>query len=81
MYRRYVSYRIIDTIHKPNENIDPNIFFKINTGKRTRGHYVTLVKGQSRLDVRSILFPRGPSMSGINCQLIVCILVVLICLE
>ena len=64
--------------------IDPNtyIFFKIKTGKRTRGHGVTLGKGQSRLDVRKYsLSPRGPSMSGINCQLIVCIIVVLICLR
>ena len=27
-------------------NIDPNIFFKIKTGKITRGHDFTLVKGQ-----------------------------------
>ena len=31
-------------------NIDPNIFFKIITGKITRGHDFTLVKGQSRFD-------------------------------
>ena len=35
-----------------HENIDPNIFFKIKTVKRTRGHDFTLVKGQRRLDVR-----------------------------
>ena len=29
-------------------NIDPNIFFKIKTGKITRRHDVTLVKGLSR---------------------------------
>ena len=34
-----------------HENIEPNIFFKIKTGIRTRGHDFTLVKG-SRLDVR-----------------------------
>ena len=38
------------------ENIDPNIFFKIKTGKITRGHDFTLVKGQSRLDVRKYSF-------------------------
>ena len=32
--------------------VDPNIFFTIKTGKITRGHHFTLVKGQSRLDVR-----------------------------
>ena len=35
-----------------HENIDPNIFFKIKTGKRT----ITLVKGHSRLDVRKYSF-------------------------
>ena len=35
-----------------HENIDTNLFVKIKTGKRTRGHDFTLVKGQSRLDVR-----------------------------
>ena len=40
--------------------IDPNIFLKIKTGKITRGHDFTLVKGQNRLDfIESILFPRG----------------------
>ena len=34
-----------------HENNDINIFLKIDTGKRTRGHDFTLVKGQSRLDV------------------------------
>ncbi len=34
-----------------HENIDPNIFFKIRTGKITRGHDFTLVKGQSSLYV------------------------------
>ena len=29
-----------------------NIFFKIKTGKLTRGHDFTLVKGQNRLDLR-----------------------------
>ena len=39
-----------------HENIDPNIFLKIMTGKLTRGHYLTLVKGQSRLDFRKYSF-------------------------
>ena len=38
-----------------HENIDPNIYFKFKTGKRTRGHDFTQVKGQE-----NILFPRGP---------------------
>ena len=37
-------------------NIDPNIFFKIKTGKITRGHDFTLVKGQNRLDFRKYSF-------------------------
>ena len=40
------------------ENIDSNICFEIKEGKITRGHNYTLVKKQSRLDVRKILiFP------------------------
>ena len=35
-----------------HEDIDPNIFFKIKTGKITRGHDFTLVKGQNRLYFR-----------------------------
>ena len=31
-----------------HENIDPNIFFKIKTGKITRGHAFMLLKGLSR---------------------------------
>ena len=37
-----------------HQNIDPNIFFELKTGKRTRGHDFTLVKEQSGLG--SILF-------------------------
>ena len=38
-------------------NIDPNIyFFKIKTGKITRGHDFTLVKGQNRLYFRKYSF-------------------------
>ena len=38
------------------ENIDPNIFVKIKTGKKNRGHDFTLVKGQSRLAYRKYSF-------------------------
>ena len=61
------------------ENIDSNIFFEIKESKITRGHNYTLVKKQSILDVRKYSFPSGPSMYGINYQLIVYMLVVLIC--
>ena len=36
--------------------MDPNIFVKIKTGKRTKGHDFKIVKGQSRLDVRKYSF-------------------------
>ena len=39
-----------------HENIDPNRFVKIKIGKITRGHEFTLVKGQTRLDVRKYSF-------------------------
>ena len=39
-------------ILKGYENIDSNIFFEIKESKITRGHDYTLVKKQSRLDVR-----------------------------
>ena len=38
------------------ENIDSNIFFEIRQSKITRGHNFTLVKKQSRLDVRKFSF-------------------------
>ena len=38
------------------ENIDSNIFFDIKESKITRGHNYTLVKKQSRLDVRKYSF-------------------------
>ena len=38
------------------ENIDYNIFFEIKESKITRGHNYTLVKKQSRLDVRKYSF-------------------------
>ena len=38
------------------ENIDSNIFFEIKESKITRGHTYTLVKKQSRLDVRKYSF-------------------------
>ena len=38
------------------ENIDSNIFFEIKESKITRGHNYTLVRKQSRLDVRKYSF-------------------------
>ena len=38
------------------ENIDSNIFFEIKESKITRGHNYTLVKKQSRLDVKKYSF-------------------------
>ena len=38
------------------ENIHPKIVFKIKTGKITRGHDFTQVKGQSRMDFRKYSF-------------------------
>ena len=38
------------------ENIDSNIFFEIKESKIIRGHNFTLVKKQSRLDVRKFSF-------------------------
>ena len=64
------------------ENIDSNIFFEIKESKITRGHNFTLVKKQSRLDVRKFSISQrninvGPY--GINYQQSVYMLVVLIC--
>ena len=39
-----------------HENVDPNIFVNITTGKRTRGHDFMLVKGQRMFDVRKYSF-------------------------
>ena len=39
-----------------HDNIDPNIFVKIKTGKITRGHDFKLVKRQNRLDFRKYSF-------------------------
>ena len=61
------------------ENIDSNIFFEIKESKITRGHNYTLVKKQVDWMLENIHFPRGPSMYGINYQLTVYMLVVLIC--
>ena len=38
------------------ENIDRNIFFSFKKDNRTRGHEVTLVKDQCRLDIRKYSF-------------------------
>ena len=43
-------------ILKGYENIDSNIFFEIKESKITRGHNFTLVKKQSRLDIRKFSF-------------------------
>ena len=53
-------------------------FFENKENKITTGHNYMLVKKESRLDVRKY-FHRGPSMFGINYQLIVYMLVVLMC--
>ena len=37
------------------ENMEPNICFEIKESKITRGHNLTLVKKQSRLDVIIII--------------------------
>ena len=38
------------------ENIDRNIFFSLKKNSRTRGHEVTLVKNQCRLNIRKYSF-------------------------
>ena len=38
------------------ENIDRNLFFSLKKDNRTRGHEVTLVKDQCRLDIRKYSF-------------------------
>ena len=38
------------------ENIDINFFFSFKKCSKTRGHEVTLVKDQCRLDIRQYLF-------------------------
>ena len=43
------------------ENIDSNLFFQIKESKITRGHNFTLVKKQSRLDVRKFEFSQRTS--------------------
>ena len=59
------------------ENIDRNFFFSFKKDNRTRGHEVTLVKDQCRLDIRkysttletisgSTHSHRGQSMNGTN---------------
>ena len=55
-------------------------FFEIKKSKITRGHNFTQVKKQFLgWMLESIRFPRGPSMYGINYQLIVYMLLVLMC--
>ena len=50
------SNRSFFKILNRHENIDPNIFVKIKTGKTTRGHDFTLMKEQNRLDFRKYSF-------------------------
>ena len=50
------SNRSVFKILNGYENIDSNIVFKIKQSKITRGHNFTLVKKQSRLDVRKFSF-------------------------
>ena len=38
------------------KNIDSNIFLSLKKDNRTRGHEVTLVKDQCRLDIRKYSF-------------------------
>ena len=48
-----------------NENIDRNILFSLKKDSRTRGHEVTLVKDQCRLDIRKYSFSQC-SHNGTN---------------
>ena len=51
--RRFRGDRIeISKILNGYENIDRNMFFSLKKYNRTRGHDVTLVKDQCRLDIR-----------------------------
>ena len=57
---KYIFLKILNG----HENIVPNIFFffKIKTGKITRGYDFTVVKVQNRLDFRKYYF----SQSAVN---------------
>ena len=55
-YKFPVHTWAIHTILNGYENIDSNIFFEIKESKITRGHNYTLVKKQSRLNVRKYSF-------------------------
>ena len=61
------------------ENIDSNIFFEIKESKITRGHNYTLVKKQSRLDVRKYSFSQRTINVWNNLSTDCDMLVVLIC--
>ena len=52
---RGIEYKLCKILNG-HKNLDPNIFFKIGTGKITRGHDFTVVKGQSRVDFRKYSF-------------------------
>ena len=61
------------------ENIDSNIFFEIKESNMTRWHNFTLVKKQSRLDVRKFSFSQRTINVWKKDQQSVYMLVVLIC--
>ena len=61
------------------ENIESNIFLKLMKVNINGGHNYTLVKKQSRLDVRKYSISQRTINVGINYQLIVHMLVVYIC--
>ena len=46
----------IEEVKYGHDNINPNILFKIETGKLTTGHDFTLVKWQIRVDFRKYCF-------------------------
>ena len=75
-------YRIIlcEVVHLIRINAVPDcdICFKVKETNKTRGHKFTLVKEQSRLDVRKYSFFQRTINVLINYQLIVCMLVVII---
>ena len=59
------------------ENIDSNIFFKLRKVKELEDITTRLLRNKVDWMLENTHFPRGPSMHGINYQLIVYMLVVL----
>ena len=62
------------------EDVDRNMLFKLKDGSRTRGHKAALVKEQCRLDMRKYSFSQRV-INEWNCQMIVLMLAVRICLK